>query len=450
MMPKLFFLMSFVLGSSMASMPGDVWQLEINGPIGPATSDYIVRSMEDAQNSAAEVIILRMDTPGGLDQAMREIIQTILASRVPVVGYVGPQGSRAASAGTYILYASHIAAMAPATNLGAATPVMIGGAPTLPGSQPEETQQGKDTNEEKADTLRTTEDTLKSKVVNDAQAYIRSLAELRGRNAEWAVRAVTEAATLTAEEALELNVIDLIAENTPALVEALHGREVAWDGETQILDTADANLHEVEPGWRTDFLRVITNPSVAYILLLLGIYGLIFEFSSPGMGAGGIIGGICLLTALYALQLLPISYSALALMLLGLVLMAAEGFSPSFGALGLGGIAAFLLGSIMLMDTNVPGFRIALPIILALTTVSALMLLLVLSMIVRARKQPVVSGSAALVGETAEVVDTGDGEIRVRLNGEFWRVQSPGALQPGDRVTVNQVSGLVLDVKKKE
>ena len=286
--------------------------------------------------------------------------------------------------------------------------------------------------------------------MNDAQAYIRSLAELRGRNAEWAVRAVTEAATLTAEEALELNVIDLIAENTPALVEALHGREVAWDGETQILDTADANLHEVEPGWRTDFLRVITNPSVAYILLLLGIYGLIFEFSSPGMGAGGIIGGICLLTALYALQLLPISYSALALMLLCLVLMAAEGFSPSFGALGLGGIAAFLLGSIMLMDTNVPGFRIALPIILALTTVSALMLLLVLSMIVRARKQPVVSGSAALVGETAEVVDTGDGEIRVRLNGEFWRVQSPGALQPGDRVTVNQVSGLVLDVKKKE
>lgn len=450
MMPKLFFLMSFVLGSSMASMPGDVWQLEINGPIGPATSDYIVRSMEDAQNSAAEVIILRMDTPGGLDQAMREIIQTILASRVPVVGYVGPQGSRAASAGTYILYASHIAAMAPATNLGAATPVMIGGAPTLPGSQPEETQQEKDTNKEKADTLRTTEDTLKSKVVNDAQAYIRSLAELRGRNAEWAVRAVTEAATLTAEEALELNVIDLIAEDTPALVDALHGREVAWDGETQILDTADANLHEVEPGWRTDFLRVITNPSVAYILLLLGIYGLIFEFSSPGMGAGGIIGGICLLTALYALQLLPISYSALALMLLGLVLMAAEGFSPSFGALGLGGIAAFLLGSIMLMDTNVPGFRIALPIILALTTVSALMLLLVLSMVVRARKQPVVSGSAALVGETAEVVDTGDGEIRVRLNGEFWRVQSPGALQPGDRVTVNQVSGLVLDVKKKE
>lgn len=450
MMPKLFFLMSFVLGSSMASMPGDVWQLEINGPIGPATSDYIVRSMEDAQNSAAEVIILRMDTPGGLDQAMREIIQTILASRVPVVGYVGPQGSRAASAGTYILYASHIAAMAPATNLGAATPVMIGGAPTLPGSQPEETQQEKDTNKEKADTLRTTEDTLKSKVVNDAQAYIRSLAELRGRNAEWAVRAVTEAATLTAEEALELNVIDLIAEDTPALVDALHGREVAWDGETQILDTADANLHEVEPGWRTDFLRVITNPSVAYILLLLGIYGLIFEFSSPGMGAGGIIGGICLLTALYALQLLPISYSALALMLLGLVLMAAEGFSPSFGALGLGGITAFLLGSIMLMDTNVPGFRIALPIILALTTVSALMLLLVLSMVVRARKQPVVSGSAALVGETAEVVDTGDGEIRVRLNGEFWRVQSPGALQPGDRVTVNQVSGLVLDVKKKE
>jgi membrane-bound serine protease (ClpP class) len=290
---------------------------------------------------------------------------------------------------------------------------------------------------------------MRSKMVNDAQAYIRSLAELRGRNIDWAVRAVTEAATLTAEEALELNVIDLIAEDTSALIEALHERTVTLNGEERLLNTAGANVHTVVPGWRTDFLRVITNPSVAYLLLLIGIYGLIFEFSSPGMGAGGIIGGICLLIALYALQLLPISYSALALMLLGLGLMAAEAFSPSFGALGLGGIAAFVIGSIMLMDTDVPGFHIALPIILALTAVSAGVLIVVLNLLLRARRQPVVSGSSTLVGETAEVVDSGNEAVLVRLHGETWRVNCPGSLEVGDRVTIKNVSGLILDVEKK-
>jgi membrane-bound serine protease (ClpP class) len=432
----------------MASMsPGDVWLLEIDGPIGPATADYVTHTIEEAEGSAAGVLILQMNTPGGLDRSMREIIQAILASDVPVVCYVAPQGSRAASAGTYILYASHVAAMAPATNLGAATPIMIGGTPTLPGSESE--QEGESDTDD-ADKPLTSKDAMRSKMVNDAQAYIRSLAELRGRNIDWAVRAVTEAATLTAEEALELNVIDLIAEDTPALIEALHGRAVTVDGEERLLRTADANVHTVAPGWRTDFLGVITNPSVAYLLLLIGIYGLIFEFSSPGMGAGGIIGGICLLIALYALQLLPISYSALALMLLGLGLMAAEAFSPSFGALGVGGIVAFAIGSIMLMDTDVPGFRIALPVILALTAVSAGVLIVVLSLLLRARKQPVVSGSSAMLGETAEVVDCGNGAILARLNGELWRVNCSASLEVGDRVTVKNVSGLILDVEKKE
>jgi membrane-bound serine protease (ClpP class) len=428
-------------------MPGDVWLLEIDGPMGPATSDYVTRTIEEADNAAAGLLILQMNTPGGLDRAMRDIIQAILASRVPVVCYVAPQGSRAASAGTYILYASHVAAMAPATNLGAATPIMIGGMPTLPGSEPE---QGTESDKNDADKPpQTSQDTMRSKMVNDAQAYIRSLAELRGRNIDWAVRAVTEAATLTAEEALELNVIDLIAEDTSALIEALHERTVTLNGEERLLNTAGANVHTVVPGWRTDFLRVITNPSVAYLLLLIGIYGLIFEFSSPGMGAGGIIGGICLLIALYALQLLPISYSALALMLLGLGLMAAEAFSPSFGALGLGGIAAFVIGSIMLMDTDVPGFHIALPIILALTAVSAGVLIVVLNLLLRARRQPVVSGSSTLVGETAEVVDSGNEAVLVRLHGETWRVNCPGSLEVGDRVTIKNVSGLILDVEKK-
>lgn len=447
MISKVLFLVSFVLSTSLASMPGDVWLLEMDGPIGPATADYVTRTIEEAEGSAAELLILQMNTPGGLDQAMRDIIQAILASGVPVVCYVAPQGSRAASAGTYILYASHVAAMAPATNLGAATPIMIGGAPTLPGSEPEQ-----DTGSEKddADKPLSSMDTMQSKMVNDAQAYIRSLAELRGRNIDWAVRAVTEAATLTAEEALELNVIDLIAEDTPALIDALHNRSVTLDGEEHLLNTTGAEVHTVEPGWRTEFLRVITNPSVAYLLLLVGIYGLIFEFSSPGMGGGGIIGGICLLIALYALQLLPISYSALALILLGLTLMAAEAFSPSFGALGAGGIVAFVIGSIMLMDTDVPGFRIALPVILALAAVSAGMLIVVLNLLLRARRQPVVSGSSAMVGETAEVVDSDNEAVWVRLNGELWRVNCSGSLEVGDQVTIKNVSGLILDVEKKE
>ena len=450
MISKIFLILSLALSSSMASVPHDVWLLEVAGPIGPATADYVVNTLAAAEDAAAELVVLQMNTPGGLDRAMRDIIQAILAAQVPVVTYVAPQGSRAASAGTYILYASHLAAMAPATNLGAATPIMIGGLPKLPGSEPESPQRGDDSQQDGQSQPLSPEATMHSKMVNDAQAYIRSLAELRGRNAEWAVEAVKDAATLTAQEALELNVIDLVAKDTPALLEALDGRTVLVDGQPRVLDLAGANLHAVVPGWRTEFLRVVTNPSVAYLLLLVGIYGLIFEFSSPGMGAGGIIGGICLLIALYAMQLLPISYSALALMLLGLGLMAAEALSPSFGVLGIGGIAAFMIGSIMLMDADVPGFRIALPVILALTTVSVGVLILVLNLLLRARKQPVVSGSSTLVGETADVVDSAGDDVHVCLHGEIWRVDCPDPLQTGDRVRIKKVSGLLLDVEKKD
>ena len=450
MRSKILFLASLVLSTCMASMPGEAWLLEVDGPIGPATADYVVRTIQEAESGAAEVLILQMNTPGGLDRAMRDIIQAILASRVPVVTYVAPQGSRAASAGTYILYASHVAAMAPATNLGAATPIIIGGLPKLPGAEPDSAEEGAEPDQDGKDTPLTPQSTMHSKMVNDAQAYIRSLAELRGRNVDWAVKAVTEAATLTAQQALELDVIDLIAKDTSELIEALHGRSVLLDGEERLLNVAGANVHLVVPGWRTDFLRVVTNPSVAYLLLLVGIYGLILEFSTPGIGAAGIIGGICLLIALYAMQLLPISYSALALMLLGLGLMAAEALSPSFGVLGIGGVAAFIIGSIMLMDADVPGFRIALPIILAMTAVSAGVLIVVLNLLLRARKQPVVSGSSTLLGETAEVVDSGNAGVLVRLHGEIWRVDCPASLKVGDHVSVKKVSGLLLDVEKKE
>ncbi len=453
MLSKLLLLSALVLSSALATTPGSVWFIELNGPIGPAAADHVVRSLEAAQAEEAELVVLRIDTPGGLDQSMRDIIHSILASRVPVAGFVAPQGSRAASAGTYILYACHIAAMAPATNLGAATPIQIGGSTPLPSATPTREKGTGDAGseaEKNAAPLESSPDALHSKMVNDAQAYIRSLAELRGRNAEWAVKAVTEAATLTASEALKLNVIDLIAEDDAALLEVLDGRTVSMPSGDKVLHTKDAEIHLVVADWRNEFLRVITNPSVAYVLLLIGVYGLFLEFSHPGTAIGGIVGGICLLLALYALQLLPISYSALALMLFGLGLMAAEAFTPSFGVLGVGGIAAFIIGSIMLMDTDVPGFQIALPIILALAVVSSGLLITVLTLLKKSRKKPPVIGTVTMTGQTAEVVDISKSLPLVRLNGELWRAQCTTPLEIGDRVHVINVSGLVLEVRKEK
>ncbi len=435
--------------SELSSPTGEVWLIDIDGPIGPATADHVVRNLDEINLSGAEALILRMDTPGGLDSSMRDIIHAILASRIPVIGYVAPQGSRAASAGTYILYASHIAAMAPATNLGAATPVQLGGTPSLPtpgGEKPADTGDGNGPDDQQPVD---SGNAMHHKVVNDARAYIRSLAELRGRNAEWAVKAVTEAATLSADQALEQKVIDLVADDEASLLRAVSGRKIMIAGQERTLNTAGAIIRRIEPDWRTEFLGVITNPNIAYILLLIGVYGLIFELSSPGMGAGGIIGGICLLLALYALQVLPISYSALGLLFLGLGLMVAEAMSPSFGILGLGGIVAFIVGSIMLLDTDVPGFRIALPIILALALTSAGLLILVVSLLLKSRRRAVVSGLSTLEGRTAEVMRVSKGSAMVRLQGELWRVQCDSPLSIGDRVLVTGANGLVLKVKKE-
>ncbi len=446
-----------LLFSAAPASASEAWVTEIDGPIGPAITDHVVRTLEAANDSGAEALILKMNTPGGLDQSMRDIISAILQSRVPVITYVAPRGSRAASAGTYILYASHIAAMAPATNLGAATPVSMGGdAPSLPfGDEESEPDAGADENGDSEGEKKASRpppgssDAMRSKVINDAKAYIRGLAELRGRNAEWAERAVTEAATLTAAAAAEKNVIDLVAEDERALLEAVSGRQVQIGESRVTLETANAELRIVDKDWRTSFLEVITNPNVAYILLMVGIYGLILEFSNPGIGAGGIIGAIALLVALYALQMLPISYSALGLLILGLGLMGAEAFSPSFGILGLGGVAAFIIGSIMLMDTDMPGFQIALPVILGFAVVSAVMLIVVLNLLLKSRHQPVVSGIPSLEGEEAEVADLHDGQPRVRLQGEMWQVRCDTPLQPGDRVRVKRARSLILEVEKE-
>ncbi len=418
----------------------DVWLIDVQGAIGPATADHMVRGLAQAQSAGAELVILRIDTPGGLDLAMRDMIKSILAAQVPVVGYVAPSGARAASAGTYLLYATHIAAMAPGTNLGAATPVQIGGMPQLPGAEP-----GSGEGEPAA-----TGSAMEHKIVNDAVAYIQSLAQLRGRNAQWAEQAVREGASLSAEDALQQGVIDLIASSPAQLLAELDGREVEVAGVARELSLGGLDVYQHPVDWRSEFLAVITNPNVAYVLMLIGIYGLIIEFYSPGIGVPGVVGAMCLLMALYAFQVLPVSYSGLALILLGVGLMAAEAFSPSFGILGLGGVAAFVVGSIMLMDTELPGYQIAMPMVAAFAAVSVAVLVFALGMVMRARKQQVRTGLGHLVGSVATVESVNDGIAWARLDGELWEVACPEALVPQDRVVVDRIEDLTLKVSKEK
>ncbi len=411
----------------------DIWQVDIDGAIGPAIADHTVRSLAQAEAAGAGLVILRIDTPGGLDSAMRDMIQAILAAPFPVVAYVSPSGARAASAGTYLLYASHIAAMTPGTNLGAATPVQIIG-PSAPGGDGE-----------KADTGPTA---MERKVVNDAVAYIQSLAQLRGRNAEWAEQAVREGASLAAADALEAGVIDLLADSREELLAALQGREVKVGHTSLRLQTEGVAVRAVEMDWRSRFLAVITDPNVAYLLMLVGFYGLLLEFYNPGVGVPGVAGAVCLLLALYAFQVLPVSYVGLGLIALGIGLMAAEASMPSFGVLGLGGVTAFIFGSIMLMDTDLPGYRIALPLIVALALFSVALLSVALGLLLKARHRALASGTERLVGSSAVVEVMRGGEAYVRLDGELWRASSSETLQASDAVTVDALDGLVLKVHK--
>lgn len=414
------------------------------GAIGPASAEYLHRGLEKAAELKAQLVIIQMDTPGGLDTSMRAIIKDILASPVPVATFVAPNGARAASAGTYILYASHIAAMAPATNLGAATPIAIGG-PGDAGESKRKSAKGKDAERDPGAPL--TRDTLARKQMNDAAAFIRGLAQLRGRNADWADKAVREAVSLSAQEALKIKVIDFIAEDVPQLLKQLEGRRASALGHEWRLATAGAETVEYQPDWRSRLLMVITDPSIAYILLLVGIYGLLFEFYSPGFVAPGVIGGICLLVALFALHLLPVSYTGVALIALGVGLLVTEHFVAGFGILGFGGLVAFVIGSIMLIDTDAPGFSIPLPLIATATAASALLLLVALNLALKARKRPVVSGREHLVGATGEIVEDAGGEAYARVHGEVWKVRSGAPLQRGQVVRVTGVDGLELAVE---
>ena len=421
------------------------WLLKIDGAIGPATSDYVTSGLAAAATANARVVILAIDTPGGLDSSMREIIRAILDSPVPVASFVSPQGARAASAGTYILYASHIAAMAPATNLGAATPVQIGGGMGMP----ELGKPGDKTGDE-AKPAQDAATAMKNKVVNDAVAYIRSLAELRGRNIEWAEQAVREASSLPAHEALEMNVIDLIAENVSDLLQKIDGRQVVIHGDTIELDTDSIAIEEITPDWRTRFLSVITDPNVAYILMLIGVYGLFLEFYNPGGIIPGVVGAISLLIALYAFQVLPINYAGLALIGLGILLMVMEAFVPSTGILGIGGVIAFVFGSIILMDTESKSFQIALPLIIAVAAFSVLLLVIIVGMLLRSRRVALVSGDSAMLGEMAEVVEDFSNKGLVRVHGELWQAITEGAVKKGQLLPVKAINGLELSLSEND
>lgn len=426
----------------------------IEGPIGPATVRQVEKAIEIAAERRAEVLILRLDTPGGLADSMREIIIAILASRTPVVGFVAPPGAHAASAGTYILYATHVAAMAPGTNLGAATPVQIGGLPGLPSPKDEKPAADKGAGTDGPQGAKPEEatppplaDPMSAKMTNDAVAFIRSLAEMRGRNADWAEQAVREAASLSASEARKRNVIDLVAADPATLLAAIDGRKVEVGGVERTLATTGLAIEPVEPGVLTRLLGVLSNPNVAFLLMIIGVYGLIFDVSSPGTFAPGVIGAICLVLGLYALNQLPLDYAGLALVLLGIAFMVAEAFTLGSGALGIGGLAAFVIGAAMLIDTEDPAYRISWWVIGGTAAFSGALLILLLGYALRAQRLRPSSGVARLIGAEARVLDWSDGTGHVWAEGERWQARGDTELTEGAPARIRKIDGITLVVE---
>lgn len=433
--------------------------LEIDGGIGVATAEYLQHGIRHAAEQDAELVIIDMDTPGGLMSPTRDIIQEILNSSVPVTTFVTPAGARADSAGTYILLASHIAAMAPTTHLGAATPVSLTGDQVTP--DPVEESNDESENEDSSDDAESdgaADDAeaepqtdpgtaMERKVLNDAVAYIRGLAERHGRNAEWAEDAVRDAATLTASEALEQNVIEFIAKDHSDLLEQINGHEIEVDSETVVLATDHATIEIFEPNWRIRILSAIANPEIVLLLGIIGLYGLMYEGWNPGAIVPGVVGVICLLLAAYALQVLPVNYAGLALIIVGLALMTAEAFAPSFGALGLGGIAAFVFGAIMMFDSDIPGFGISIAFVIGLALVAALAIIWLVGFALKLRKRGAVTGKGSIVGGVGTAMHDFTGEGKIWLEGEAWAAHSKVPVEKDQHVVVVAMDGLLLEVE---
>jgi membrane-bound serine protease (ClpP class) len=422
--------------------------IELNGPIGPAISRYVEHSLLDAANRHSALVILQMDTPGGLDTSMRDIIKAILASPVPVVSYVAPSGARAASAGTYILYASHLAAMAPATNLGAATPISIGGEPSPPPATPPVNPS--DDKKQKGPEEIPTGTAIERKAVNDAVAYIRALAQLRGRNADWAETAVREAASLSATDALKQHVIEIIAKDVPDLLQQLQGRKVNATNHEMVLDTEGLAVRRIAPDWRTSLLLVLTHPTIAYGLLLVGIYGLLLEGYNPGAVLPGVVGALSLLLGLYGLQLLAVNYAGLALMALGVGLIVAEFFMPAFGSLGVGGLASFVIGSIILFDNRASGMRVALPLIVGIAGAGGLVIVTIGWLAARARRRPLSTGVETMIGASVEAISDCQERCVVRYGGELWNARTASPLRAGQQARIVKVVELTLWVEPRQ
>ena len=449
-------LVALCSGIDPARADGTVLQLELEGAVGVATAEYIIGGIEQAEERNANLVIIRMDTPGGLVEPMRDIVQAILGSSVPVATYVSPGGARADSAGTYILLASHIAAMAPTTHLGAATPVSLGGGDQPESPRPLEPEppdeppagEGEDSPADEPETEPPRPDTaMERKILNDAVAYIRGLAQADGRNADWAEKAVRDAATLTSEGALEENVIDVIAADREELLQAIHGREVDINNQKVAVDTEAVVIEEVEPSWRIKFLSTISTPEIAVLLWGLGFMALLLEFYNPGALVPGVVGVICLLLGAYALQIIPVNYAGLALIILGFALIIAETFVPSFGILGLGGIASFIFGAIMMFDSGIPGFGISITFVVVFAAAMGLTMLLVLSYVMKLHRRGAVSGQGSIVGGIATAMEDFTVEGRVWLEGEAWHAVSNAPVRKNQEVVVRELDGLTLRVE---
>ena len=431
-------------GDGGADQAGKVHVIKIKGAIGVGTGVMMTEAIETATRANAPLLVIELDTPGGLVAATREIIKNILASPVPVAVFVSPSGARAASAGTYIAYAAHIVAMAPGTHLGAATPVRM----SMPGmpQQPQKPNQPASEDKSKPNDGKTA---MERKILNDAIAYLRSLAQLRGRSEKWAEKFVRDASTLTAKEALREGIVDVIANDIADLIRQVDGRAVKTGSAETKLDVREREVQHIEPGWKVKFLSAITDPNIAFILLLIGVYGIIFEFWSPGLTGPGIIGGISLVLALFALSALPLSYAGLALLLLGLALMIAEAVAPGFGILGIGGVIAFIIGAIFLFDPAGADIDLSIytPLIVAAAATSALILIGILGFLARSRRAKVTSGSEQMIGAEAEIVSWSEDNGKVRVHGEIWSARSAGTFDVGRSVKVVARDGLTLVVE---